>query len=117
MQLYTNNNPKTTIKGLGFKNKKTAIETIKIVEEVFNNMMMNQKIPGYSSKNTLPRKFLHNQKENKLYYKNQKIFRILGMNNRAKGMVNKVKNNKDIKDAIKIFNKWLSDYKKKNNFI
>ena len=35
------------------------------------------------------------------------------MNNRAKGMVNKVKNNKDIKDAIKIFNKWLSDYKKK----
>ncbi len=113
MQLYTNNNPKTTIKGLGFKNKKTAIETIKIVEEVFNNMMMNQKIPGYSPKNTLPRKFLHNQKENKLYYKNQKIFRILGMNNRAKGMVNKVKNNKDIKDAIKIFNKWLSDYKKK----
>ena len=113
MQLYTNNNPKTTIKGLGFKNKKTAIETIKIVEEVFNKMMMNQKIPGYSPKNTLPRKFLHNQKENKLYYKNQKIFRILGMNNRAKGMVNKVKNNKDIKDAIKIFNKWLSDYKKK----
>ena len=113
MQLYTNDNPKTTIKGLGFKNKKTAIETIKIVEEVFNNMMKNQKIPGYSPKNTLPRKFLHNQKENKLYYKNQKIFRILGMNNRAKGMVNKVKNNKDIKDAIKIFNKWLSDYKKK----
>lgn len=112
MQLYTNNNPKTTIKGLGFKNKKKAIETIKIVEEVFNNMMKNQKIPGYSSKNTLPRKFLHNQKENKLYYKNQKIFRILGMRNRAKGMLNRVKNNKDLFEAIKIFDIWLNKNKK-----
>ena len=83
MQLYTNDNPKTTIKGLGFKNKKTAIETIKIVEEVFNNMM-----------------------------KNQKIFRILGMRNRAKGMLNRVKNNKDLCEAIKIFDIWLNKNKK-----
>lgn len=33
MTLYSNNNPKTTIKGFGYKDKKTALETIKKVEK------------------------------------------------------------------------------------
>ena len=33
MTLYSNNNPSTTIKGFGYKNKKVAEETIKKVEK------------------------------------------------------------------------------------
>ena len=35
MNLYTDDNPETTLKGLGFKNKEIAIKSIKIVENYF----------------------------------------------------------------------------------
>jgi hypothetical protein len=38
-KLYTYDNPKTTLKGFGFKNKNIAKETIQKVEEYFDNMI------------------------------------------------------------------------------
>ena len=39
MTLYSDNNPNTTIKGFGYKDKKTAIATIKKIEKTkFNKL-------------------------------------------------------------------------------
>ena len=107
MKLYTDDNPITTLKGLGFKDKNKALETINIVEKYFNQMNKNQKIPGYTPNNVLPRKYISNKKESNKYYLLQKKYRILGMRNRGVGMLKKVSSNKNILDAIKIFNNWL----------
>ena len=108
-KLYTDNNPKTTLKGLGFKNKKIAKETIQKVEEYFDNMIRIQlkTIPSYTPDNVLPKKYLTSKDETMKYYRNQKMYRILGMRNRAKGMLHRVKDNKDFKGAMKIFDEWL----------
>ena len=115
-KLYTDDNPKTTLKGLGFKNKKIALETIKKVEKYFNNMMNKQlkNIPSYTPDNVLPKKYLNNKDDTIKYYKNQKMYRILGMRNRAKGMLHRVKDNKDFKEAMTIFDEWLNEYKSKS---
>ena len=55
MNLYTDDNPKTTLQGLGFKNKEKAINTIKTVEKYFDLLKKKQSIPGYTSKNVLPK--------------------------------------------------------------
>ena len=107
MKLYTDDNPITTLKGLGFKDKNKALETINIVEKYFNQMNKKQKIPGYTPNNVLPRKYISNKKESNKYYLLQKKYRILGMRNRGVGMLKKVSSNKNILDAIKIFNNWL----------
>ena len=112
MNLYTDDNPKTTLKGLGFKNKEIAIKSIKIVENYFDQMYARQKIPGITPDNVLPKQMLNSKKDAKKYYKKQKMYRILGMSNRAKGMVDKIANNINIKQAIQIYEKWLLKYKK-----
>jgi hypothetical protein len=35
------------------------------------------------------------------------MYRILGMRNRAKGILDRVKDNKDFKEAMKIFDEWM----------
>ena len=42
------------------------------------------------------------------------MYRILGMSNRAKGMLNKLKteNKQKLNDAIKIFDNWMKIYHK-----
>ena len=112
MDLYTDNNKNTTLKGLGYKDKQTAIRTIRKVEIYFNYMMSKQKVPGWTPDNVLPKKYIKNSSENKKYYSIQKMYRILGMSNRAKGMVNRVKKNKGLEDAIRVFKVWLDNYKK-----
>ena len=109
-KLYTDDNPKTTLKGLGFKNKNIAKSTIQKVEEYFNNMIriQLQTIPSYTPDNVLPKKYLASKDETIKYYRNQKMYRILGMRNRAKGMLHRVKDNKDFKGAMKIFDEWLA---------
>lgn len=111
MDLYTDNNKKTTLKGLGYKNRQTALETIRKVEIYFNYMKGQQKLPGWTPYNVLPKKYLSNKNESDRYYEIQKMYRILGMSNRAKGMVNRVKKNKGLKDAISVFKSWLDKYK------
>ena len=76
--------------------------------------MMNkqlQNIPSYTPDNVLPKKYLDTKEGTIKYYKNQKMFRILGMRNRAKGMIRRVKNNKNFKEAIEIFDMWMKTYK------
>ena len=46
MDLYTDNNKNTTLKGLGYKDKQTAIRTTRKVEIYFNYMIFEQKVPG-----------------------------------------------------------------------
>lgn len=112
MSLYTDDNPITTLKGLGYSNREKALETIQIVEDYFDSMMNRQKIPDYTPANVLPRKYLKTVDEKERYYAKQKMYRILGMRNRAIGRLNKVKKDKDIKEAIIIFDEWLKLYKK-----
>ena len=111
MHLYTDDNPKTTLKGLGFKNKEKAQKTIILVEKYFNDLRKNQTIPGWTPSNVLPKKYIENKKECFRYYQKQKLYRILGMANRARGMKNKASDRSGILDAISIFEEWLNVYK------
>ena len=77
--LYSDNNPKTTISGFGYKDKTTAKKTIKIVEKTERGI--NYKF----------------QVINTMYY-------------RAKHHKNQTK---DMKNAMKVFKKWLDNYKKR----
>lgn len=107
MDLYNDLNKKTTVSGLGFKNEKIAKESIKKIYTYFNDLYSKQKIPGYSSKRTLPRKYLENDSQARSYYRTQIMYRILAMRNRAKSMVERINNTKDIKKAIKVFDQYL----------
>ena len=78
ISLYSDDNPKTTIKGFGYKNKEKAEETIKLVEKT--NRGINYKF----------------QVINTMYY-------------RAKHHKNKTKG---MEEAMKVFKKWLDNYKK-----
>ena len=111
MNLYTDDNPITTLQGLGFKDKKKAIHTIKTVEKYFNELKKKQKIPGYTPKNVLPKIKITNKKQCVDYYNKQKMYRVLGMLNRAKGMIKRVQNADNIKEAILVFEKWMDNYK------
>ena len=73
--LYNDKNPKTTVKGLGFKNKKKAKDTLKKI------------------------------KNKSLIYQNQVV---ITMYFRAKYHPHR---NKDMENAMKVFEKWM----KKNN--
>ena len=111
MNLYTDDNPETTLKGLGFKNKTIAMETVKKVENYFDAMKSKQSVPGLTPSNVRPQEFISNETELDEYYQKQKMYRILGMLNRAKGMIHRVKNTTNIKQAINIFEKWMNIYK------
>ena len=114
MELYSDKNKKTTLKGLGFKNKEISKNTIKRVEEYFKLMYEKQKIPGNTHPNTLPSKFLNSKTEAKKYYNVQSMYRILAMRNRAKSMLERVKNEDskyNLNESVKIFDKWLNNYK------
>lgn len=114
MNLFTDDNPKTTVKNLGFKNKEKAIESINIIENHFNLLQKKQKIPGYSPNNLLPKKYIKTKKECNNYYMIQKKYRVLGLLNRAKTIIKKnnninEKSVKNINEAIKILNKYISN--------
>ena len=111
MNLYTDDNAQTTLSGLGFKNNKKAIETIQKVEKYFDMMNKNQVIPGYTPDSVLPKEIIFNTKQSNQYYNRQKMYRILGMSNRAKGMIHRVKTPQNLIDAILVFEKWLQNYK------
>lgn len=78
--LYTNDNPKTTIKGLGFKDKDTAIKSIKILNDPKLKLTEREKWLRIHT----------------LYYRAKYHPHITN----------------DIKEAMKVFKKWLDNYKK-----
>ena len=114
MELYSDINKHTTLKGLKFKDKKVAKESIQKIEDYFDNMYSKQNIPAYSNKKTLPKKYLETKSEAKRYYKIQKMYRVLGLLNRAKSMLERV-DSEDIEDAVKVFEKWMKKYKNSVN--
>lgn len=76
LSLYEDYNPKTTISGLGYKNKTVALETIKVIK----NMSLKYQVSVVST--------------------------MLG---RAK---NHPHQTSDMREAIKVFEKWLNNYHK-----
>ena len=82
MSLYSNDHPTTTIKGLGFKDKETAEQSIKILQDYVKKGKIT-KIRMMQTINTL------------LY--------------RAKYHPYKTKN---MDEAIKIYQKWMKNYMK-----
>jgi hypothetical protein len=77
MDLFTDKNPKTTLKGTGFKDAKKAKETLRLIKD-------RPKIYQFQVVNT--------------------------MYNRAKHHPYQTK---EMKDAMKIYARWLSNYKSK----
>ena len=77
LSLFSDYKPKTTLHGLGFKNKEKALYTVKAI------------------------------KKRSIKYQVNVIATMLG---RAKNHPSKTK---DMDDAIKIFDKWMKDYKKR----
>jgi hypothetical protein len=115
MELYTDKNPNTTLKGLGYRNELIAKKSINMIETYFNKMLKKQKPNTYTPNNVKPRIFINNKKENFNYYQKQKMYRVLGLLNRAKGMIHRITNNIDMIQAIKIFELWMKKYKKIND--
>ncbi len=76
LSLYSDYNPKTTVTGLGFKNKEKALHTLDKI------------------------------KNKPIIYQVNLVSTMIG---RAKGHPYK---NNDMEEAIKIFQKWLDNYKK-----
>ena len=110
MNLFTDDNPKTTIKGLGFKDVKTTKKSIKNINNHFDELKVKQKINSYTPKNLLPKQFITNKKEIIIFYNKQKMYRILGLLNRAK-VVYKIYPNSELKKSIQILNLWMEKYK------
>ena len=116
MDLYSDTNKRTTLKGLGFKNKEIAKHSINKINLYFDNLYFNQKIPNYSSNKTLPKKYLSTKKEACMYYSTQKMYRVLALLNRAKSMLDRIENVNsihNIEEAINVFEKWMSKYQNK----
>lgn len=108
--LFSNDNPKSTLHGLGFRTKEIAKESIQKIEEYFDNLKKKQKINEYSAEHLLPKVLLKNKKEIKEYYLKQKMYRILGLLNRAK-VIYKIYPNNELKKSIQILNFWMKKYK------
>jgi len=108
--LFTDDNPKTTLHGLSFKNIINTKKSIKIIDIYFNKIKNEQKINEYSPKNLLPKMFLQTKKEINSYYKKQKLYRILGLLNRAKVIYKRYPNN-ELYNSIKILDCQLKKYK------
>jgi hypothetical protein len=111
MELYTDRNPITTLKGLGYKNEKVAKNSIKLIEIHFSQLYKKQKLNSWTPFNVKPKKFITNKTQSYKYYQTQKMYRVLGLVNRAKGMVHRIDNNKQMIKSIKIFEKWMQKYK------
>jgi len=80
-QLFSDDNPDYTIKGTGFKDKETAINTLKIVKG-----------------RDLTYQF---QVINTMYYRGKEVFKN----------TKDLKKKQNIKKALDIYKKWLDDYK------
>ena len=97
MNLYNDLNKNTTVKGLGFRNKEVALDSIDIVEDYFDKLYKNKKYQDILVLKLYPEKYIKTKKESKDYYDTQKMYRILGLHNRAKSMIERIKNKESIK--------------------
>lgn len=106
LNLFTDDNPETTIKGLGFKTPDITKKSIAKIEYLINQMKKKQKLGDYSPKNLRPRTLLDSKEKINKYFYTQKLYRILGLLNRAK-VVYKRYPNKDLQQSIKLLLSWI----------
>ncbi len=108
--LFSDDNPETTLKGLGFKNKQKAIDSIILIEKTFSDMRDKQRIHGCSPKKLRPRYYLDTKEAVEKFYLQQKMYRVLGLLNRAK-MISYRYPKEDILEAIEVLQKWMDEYR------
>ncbi len=107
--LFSNDNPATTLRGLGFKNKDIALQSIQKIEEVFSRLRDKQKINTCSPKFLRPRYLLDSEAIIEKYYLHQKMYRVLALLNRANTV--KYRYPKEgIIEAIEVFRQWMKEY-------
>jgi hypothetical protein len=111
-RLFTDNNPETTLKGLGFKNINKTKESIIKIEKYFNKLCKKQKLNHWTSYKTRPKEFITTNKQKIKYFQKQKMYRILGLLNRAKTIYLQYPN-PELKQSILLLKKWMKNYKQK----
>jgi len=109
-RLFTDNNPETTLKGLGFKNIQKTKESIIKIENYFNKLCKEQKLNSWTSYKTRPKEYITSNKQKIKYFQKQKMYRILGLLNRAKTIYLKYPN-PELKKSILLFKEWMKKYK------
>jgi hypothetical protein len=109
--LFTNDNPETTIKNLSFKTTDDTIKSIRKIESIFNKLKNKQKINTYSPLNLRPRTYFENKESIEKFYLKQKMYRIIGLLNRAK-IVYKNHPSIQLEKSINILQKWMDNYHK-----
>ncbi len=112
LNLFTDDNPETTLKGLGFKNKEKAIESIETIEFIFSKLKVEQIVNTCSPEFLRPRYYLDSKEIIEKFYLQQKMYRVLGLLNRAKIVSNRYPKN-DILEAIDVLERWMDVYKVK----
>lgn len=113
MNLFTDDNPETTLHGLGFKNRMVALKSIDMIEEHFNQKFLEQKIPGMSPNNLRPQTYLADSHAALIFYQRQKMTRVIGLLNRAKSLVKRTRRpqkKKDFSQAIQVLLRWMDHY-------
>jgi hypothetical protein len=113
LNLFTDDNPETTLHGLGFKNQETAVNSLERIETHFNNLRSQQSVPGDSPINLRPRQYLSTKKDVYVFYQRQKMTRVIGLLNRAKSLIKRTRRAKKIHDfqqAIYILEDWMEAY-------
>ena len=112
--LFTDDNPETTLSGLGFKTPQRTLESIERVENYFDDLEKQQELGQWTPPKTRPREFIETKYQRHQYYRKQKMYRILGLLNMAKVVFRKTKST-DIFVSIKILEEWMEHYREKLN--
>jgi hypothetical protein len=113
MNLFTDDNPETTLHGLGFKNKGVALASLDMIENHFNYLYKKQKIPSMSPKNIRPKEYLDNPNSALVFFQRHKMTRVIGLLNRAKSLIKRTLNPDKIMDmgeAIHVLGNWMTSY-------
>ena len=110
LHLFTNDNPETTLKGLGFKNKEKALESIALIEITFSKLRDEQILNTCSPLNLRPRYLLDSKEAIEKFYLQQKMYRVLGLLNRAKIIYNKYPK-ESLLEAISVLEEWMGEYR------
>ncbi|MEX0594959.1 MAG: hypothetical protein WD512_00540 [Candidatus Paceibacterota bacterium] len=109
--LFTDDNKETTLHGLGFSTLDKSKKSIKKIERYYDSMKNNQKLNKYSPKNVRPRVYFLSKEEIEKYYAIQKMYRILGLVNRAKTIFQRYPSI-ELEKSIKLFQTWMIRYHK-----
>jgi hypothetical protein len=109
--LFTDDNKETTLHGLGFSTLDKTKKSIRKIERYYDEMKENQKVNKYSPKNVRPRVYFMRKEEIEKFYLIQKMYRVLGLLNRAKTIFQRYPNI-ELEKSIKIFQTWMKKYHK-----